>query len=368
MKRLTLVLVFGFSLVACGESDRPGALHDTNVEAGKALAALHCSGCHTLDGRGKTPDVPNLAAQPEDYLFESLQAYREGTRHHVGIRQTLADFSESDMLDIAAFYAGLPALAPSEESGQASTVYADGEGIASACTECHGASGISTKPGVPNLAGQHPAYVIAAAQEYARGERRNPDKEAMLRELADIDIEKLAMFYAAQSPGKRNSPPFGDAASGEAAAAVCSGCHGARGVSDAPLVPNLAGQEPTYLVNAIKAYRDDERGHGDMVVGKDDSQIEDIAAYFAIQHAGPAAEAVGETSAVIAKCERCHGVSPGRSTLVVPSLRGQNRDYLLRVMLDYRDGERGNSMMHKMSAGYSDRVLGDIADYYAGQP
>jgi cytochrome c553 len=51
--------------------------------------------------------------------------------------------------------------------------------------------------------------------------------------------------------------------------------------------------------------------------------------------------------------------------MAVPVLHGQKRDYLLRVMRQYRDERRGNSMMHKMSAGYSDAVLAEIAEYYA---
>jgi cytochrome c553 len=54
--------------------------------------------------------------------------------------------------------------------------------------------------------------------------------------------------------------------------------------------------------------------------------------------------------------------------MVVPVLHGQKADYLLRVMREYRDEERGNTMMHKMSAGYSDRVLAEIAEYYATHP
>ncbi|MGD8385223.1 MAG: hypothetical protein PVF89_07435, partial [Lysobacterales bacterium] len=68
-----------------------------------------------------------------------------------------------------------------------------------------------------------------------------------------------------------------------------------------------------------------------------------------------------------AKCDRCHGPAVGERTLVVPSLRGQNRDYLIRVMKEYRDADRGSSMMHKMSAGYSDEMIEAIADYYAKQ-
>ena len=53
--------------------------------------------------------------------------------------------------------------------------------------------------------------------------------------------------------------------------------------------------------------------------------------------------------------------------MVVPSLKGQQQDYLLRVMQQYRDGERGSSMMHKMSSGYSDQLLQEIAAHYSGE-
>jgi len=53
--------------------------------------------------------------------------------------------------------------------------------------------------------------------------------------------------------------------------------------------------------------------------------------------------------------------------MVVPVLNGQKKDYLLRVMKQYRDGERGSSMMHKMSSGYSDDLLEEIAAHYASQ-
>jgi cytochrome c553 len=34
----------------------------------------------------------------------------------------------------------------------------------------------------------------------------------------------------------------------------------------------------------------------------------------------------------------------------------------------YRDGKRGNSMMHNMSLPYADSIIESIATYYAGQP
>ena len=237
-----------------------------------------------------------------------------------------------------------------------------------ACIDCHGERGHSMTPDVPNLAGQHPMYLIVATQEYASGERDNAEKEAMLSGLDNVDIEKMAMYFAAQTPEPRDPPPFGDPAAGEAQTALCGGCHGASGVSPDPMVPNLAGQEPHYLVNAIKAYRDGARNHSKMIADKSDAEIENIAAYYAVQAGASPVSDFNGVADVVAKCDRCHGAAVGESTMVVPMLYGQKQEYLLRVMKQYRDEQRGSSMMHKMSAGYSDRVLAEIAEYYATHP
>src|SRR6266850_8428132 len=50
--------------------------------------------------------------------------------------------------------------------------------------------------------------------------------------------------------------------------AMCVGCHGIPGYKTAfpevYHVPKIAGQQPAYLVNALKAYRSGERSHPSM--------------------------------------------------------------------------------------------------------
>ena len=370
MKRAITSLFAVLLITACGEREPPAPSQPlADPAAGERLVREHCIGCHTPEGGGKTAEIPNLAGQPAGYLEDAMHAYRDGIRHHAALQDLITGFGEADIRNISAWFASQPPLrdtpADREDTG---AVYREGEEIAAACVSCHGDDGFSTTPGVPSLAGQHPMYLIVATQEYASGERDNTEKEAMLKGLANVDIEKMAMYFAAQSPGPREPPPFGDPAAGQAQTALCGGCHGARGVSDDPMIPNLAGQEPNYLVHAIKAYRDHERSHEDMVADKTDAEIEDIAAFYSTRHAGSVAEVGDRTAEIIAKCDRCHGHSVGESTMVVPVLHGQKAEYLLRVMKEYRDGKRGNTMMHKMSAGYSDRVLAEIADYYATHP
>jgi len=52
----------------------------TLYERGAALAkTMNCGGCHLPDFRGQK-QLPRLAGQREDYLFESLKAYRDDRR------------------------------------------------------------------------------------------------------------------------------------------------------------------------------------------------------------------------------------------------------------------------------------------------
>jgi cytochrome c553 len=80
-------------------------------------------------------------------------------------------------------------------------------------------------------------------------------------------------------------PSFaGDAETGKAKSAVCAACHGANGISPAPIWPNLAGQKEAYLVKQIKAFKNGERTDptmAPMVAALTDADIDDLAAYYA---------------------------------------------------------------------------------------
>ena len=84
--------------------------------------------------------------------------------------------------------------------------------------------------------------------------------------------------------GTTNASAAGDAAAGEAKAAVCAACHGPAGISSNPLWPNLAGQKEAYLAKQIKAYRDGLREEVTMtpfVSALSDQDVKDLAAHFA---------------------------------------------------------------------------------------
>ena len=69
--------------------------------------------------------------------------------------------------------------------------------------------------------------------------------------------------------------------------AMCIGCHGIPGYRTAfPVVyhvPMIAGQQPGYIVNALKAYKSGERSHPSMrgiAASLTEQDMADLAAYY----------------------------------------------------------------------------------------
>lgn len=67
------------------------------------------------------------------------------------------------------------------------------------CQGCHGIEGWRTAypevyP-VPRIAGQHPAYLVKALQEYKSGERSHPSMRAIAASLSDKDMADVAAYY-----------------------------------------------------------------------------------------------------------------------------------------------------------------------------
>jgi cytochrome c553 len=97
-------------------------------------------------------------------------------------------------------------------------------------------------------------------------------------------MQKLPILVALLALGFTASPAFaGDAAAGKAKSATCAACHGAAGVSNNDLWPNLAGQKAGYLAKQITAFRDGNRKDpmmGPMAAPLSDDDIANLAAYY----------------------------------------------------------------------------------------
>lgn len=78
-----------------------------DAAAGKTKVAS-CVGCHGMTGRSTNPMWPNLAGQHEDYLVKQLKDFKSGARKDTNMNALATPLSETDMEDIAAFFASQP--------------------------------------------------------------------------------------------------------------------------------------------------------------------------------------------------------------------------------------------------------------------
>ncbi|MBE0626297.1 MAG: cytochrome c4 [Burkholderiales bacterium] len=364
-----LALSLTLTLMACTEkADTTAKAPEGDAAAGKVIAERDCKACHGLDGKGIAPAIPNLAAQRAHYLYNSLKEYKNGQRSHAALKNMATKLSEADLRNVAAYFASLPPISNTAADVKHSSPYEQGKAAAAACAQCHGEDGNSKTAGTPSLAGQQPHYLVAAIQEYHQGDRA---KGAMssLRETDKLELESLALYFAAQKPVKREAPGFGDPVAGEPTTALCGGCHGAKGVSVDGATPSLAGQDAEYLVKAIKSYRTTRKNWGMQryVAGLSDKDIDNVAAYYATQEPKAADQLPTSTQELAAKCDRCHD-QPASPTMAAPKMRGQDKDYLVMSLRAYRDGKRDSSTMHTMSFPYSNAIIESLASWYASQP
>ena len=164
-----------------------------------ATLALRCTMCHGARGLSQA-GTPNLAGEYPVTIYKELVDFKTGARASAVMAPLMANLSDEDMRDLAAYYAYLPRV-----SGQPATtnapprIVANGapmRGIAP-CGACHG--DIASKAGAARLAGQPAVYLRAQLVAFASGGRRNDIGEQMrniARRMTTKEIEAASEFYA----------------------------------------------------------------------------------------------------------------------------------------------------------------------------
>ncbi len=165
---------------------------------------------------------------------------------------------------------------------------AAGKQKAAACAACHGEAGISPNDTWPNLAGQNAAYLARILSAYKSGDQKDVAMTPLAQALSTADIQNLATYYAGLScKGAAGEKPAGDVAAGKVLAKNCAACHGETGIGSNPAWPNIAGQQPGYLVNVLKAFKAGLRKDPMMAGvsrGLSDTDIANLAAYYTAQN------------------------------------------------------------------------------------
>ena len=66
-------------------------------------------------------------------------------------------------------------------------------------------------------------------------------------------------------------------------------------------------------------------------------------------------------------CDGCHGTGGHSAGATIPSLAGQERDYFVIAMQDFRSGKRPSTVMGPLARGLTDTDIRGMAAYYARQ-
>jgi cytochrome c553 len=108
MQSLRILLAAGLAGAALGASAQaPAPAVSGNAAAGKNKV-YQCQGCHGVrDWKTAFPEVyrvPKLGGQKPAYLVSAMRAYKSGERDFATMRGMVADLSDQDMADIAAYY------------------------------------------------------------------------------------------------------------------------------------------------------------------------------------------------------------------------------------------------------------------------
>ncbi len=74
-----------------------------------------------------------------------------------------------------------------------------GRAISTACSACHGKTGLSNSEQFPNLAGQKQSYMIKTLQDYRSGARKNLTMQAIVGPLSDQNFEDLSAYFSSQT-------------------------------------------------------------------------------------------------------------------------------------------------------------------------
>jgi cytochrome c553 len=163
----------------------------------------------------------------------------------------------------------------------------------------------------------------------------------------------------------------------EEKAEICGACHGLKGVPEDKSIPIIWGQNAGYLYLQFRDFQKGARKDERMTpiaqnVVKADALA--LADYFAAKawpatRAPAASKAETDIAMVAIKsvvCTSCH-LEQFQGDSSVPRLAGQQHDYLLKTMMDFRNRTRGNNPgMSDLMNTITPEQITAVASYLAG--
>lgn len=200
-----------------------------------------------------------------------------------------------------------------------------------------------------------------------------PGGPALAVQQKSVLLQKLQQKIA--SPAQRSKAIF----VGRERALICSYCHGNDGNSIRPEVPNLAGQNPDYLLQQVGRFASGERK--DFVMNSlarkftEDDQI-NLAIFYASQEVkaarGDRAKTAQGKALYQQQCQVCHG-HKGHGNAGYARLAGQKSAYIKMTLERFRDNSRGKTnnkkrrsrIMEPVASRLTDKQIQHLAAYIA---
>jgi len=160
-------------------------------------------------------------------------------------------------------------------------------------------------------------------------------------------------------------------------AAACVACHGPNGNATLPLNPILAGQTARYLYLQLRDFQEGRRSDpqmSPMVKDLSRDEMRALADYFAAQKPAPQNFKVDAQKAKLGRakseetlCTMCHlGGFAGQNE--IPRVAGQNYDYVVKQLRDFKDKRRTNDAgnMTSVSRTLNDTDIENLGHFLAG--
>ena len=159
------------------------------------------------------------------------------------------------------------------------------------CFLCHGATGDSSSPLYPKLAGQNEAYLLKQLRNFKTGERESSDMRKIVADMDENDMRAVAHYFSRQQPSQGKSA-YGDMravgerlytqGNPETGLQPCRDCHGDKGAGSDTL-PRITGQHTLYIETQLNLFEERKRTN-------DNAQMQDIAKRLSIDEARAVAE------------------------------------------------------------------------------
>jgi cytochrome c553 len=92
------------------------------------------------------------------------------------------------------------------------------------------------------------------------------------------------------------------------------------------------------------------------------ASISAILVFSMNAQAGDAAAGKAKSGA----CTSCHGMNGKSTNPDYPNLAGQKKNYLVKSIKDYKNGNRKSSLMSSMVSSLTDADIDDLATFYSG--